>query len=107
MLPSALGGSPSYWWKVQRLGCCWQKVSPPLGTLMVPFVVLVPVFAVVVVVPDFEPVPPEKPPLLPPPPPPLPWTSAKMQEVGPFTLIVADDEERSTVPFGLFADPTV
>ena len=58
-------------------------------------------FEVVVVVPDLleDPDPPEKPP----PPPPPAGSSAKMQAVGPLTLNVADDDERSTVPSRWFA----
>ena len=58
----------------------------------------------VVVVPDLldDPAPPEKPPL----PPPPAGSSAKMHEVGPLTLKVADEDDRSTVPSRWFAAAT-
>jgi len=52
-----------------------------------------------------DPEPPEKPPPLEPPLPPPPWTSAKMQEAGPVTFTVADDDDWSTVPLALLALP--
>ena len=88
--------------KVQSDGWLAQKLVT-MGFLVVT-VVDVP-FVVVVVVPELEdppekPPPPELPPLLP------PWTSAKIHDVAPDTFTVAADDDRSTVPLGLFALPT-
>ena len=95
-----------YWWNLQAFGSLTQMLWIG-GILIVPFVVEVPFVVVVVppfvvvdeVLPEEDPVPPEKPPPPLPPPLPLPGSSAKMQDVAPFTFTDADPEDGSTVPF--------